>query len=256
MRKALIGYTGFVGSNLAAQTDFTNLYNSKNIQDIDGKSYDLVVCAGARAEKWRINQEPEKDLTEIDGLIGHLKKVTTKKFVLVSTTDVYKNPNDVDEDTPIETDGLHAYGTNRYHLEQFCRQQFDALIIRLPGLFGPGLKKNVIYDFMHDNNVERIHHAGSFQYYNLARIWSDIQTALDNSLELVNFATEPVMTDEIAEYCFGIKDFTQEPEGVRAGSYNMTSKYADVFGGSKGYFSNKQQVLNDIREFISKEKTA
>ena len=34
MKKALIGYTGFVGSNLQTQIKFDDFYNSKNIQDI------------------------------------------------------------------------------------------------------------------------------------------------------------------------------------------------------------------------------
>ncbi len=251
MKTALIGYTGFVGSNLAAQYNFNDLYNSSNIQDIEGKGYDLIVSAGARAEKWRINQEPEKDLAEIQSLIDHLKTVKAKQFVLISTVDVYKTPVDVDEDTPIDTEGLHAYGSNRYYLEQFVRENLDGLIVRLPGLFGDGLKKNVIFDLLNDNNVDRIHHAGSFQYYNLDYIWKDIQMALENNLKLVNLATEPVRTDEIAKYCFDM-DFTNEPEGVNAGSYDFRSKYAAVFGGRDGYLYSKQQELDDIKTFVTK----
>ena len=51
MKIALIGYTGFVGSNLLSQYDFTDRYNSKNIQDIHGKDYDLCLCAGVRADR-------------------------------------------------------------------------------------------------------------------------------------------------------------------------------------------------------------
>lgn len=253
MRTALIGYTGFVGSNLARQGSFDDQYNTSNINEIDGKSYDLIVSAGARAEKWRINQEPEKDLAEIDSLIEHLKTVQAKQFVLISTIDVYKNPNDVDENTPIDTAGLHAYGSNRYHLEQFCREKFDALIVRLPGLFGEGLKKNVIYDLLHDNNVDRIHHAGSFQYYNLDYIWKDIQVALDNGLKLVNFATEPVRTDEIAKYCFDMDNFNNEPEGINAGSYNMKTIHGDLYGNQSGYMYSKQQELDDIRSYVTRQ---
>lgn len=251
MKTALIGYTGFVGSNLAAQHAFDDLYNSSNIQNIEGKEYDLIVSAGARAEKWRINQEPEKDLAEIKGLIDHLKGVKAKQFVLISTVDVYKTPIGVDEDTPIDVEGLHAYGKNRYVLEQFVRNTYDGLIVRLPGLFGPGLKKNVIFDLLHNNNVDRIHRAGSFQYYNLEYIWKDICTALDNKLKLVNLATEPVRTDEIVKYCFGI-DFTNEPEGVGAGSYDLQSIHARLFGGSNRYLYSKQQELEDIKSFVAK----
>jgi nucleoside-diphosphate-sugar epimerase len=249
MRTALIGCTGFVGSNLAAQYDFTDLYNTSNIADITGKSYDLVVSAANRAEMWRINQEPEKDRAEIQAFIERLKTVTIKQLVLISTVGVYKDPVGVDEDTPIETDGLSPYGVNRYYLEQFCRDNFDCLVVRLPGLFGPGLKKNVIYDLLNDNNVDRIHQAGSYQYYDLQKIWQDIKTALSNNLKLVNFATEPVRTDEVARECFGI-DFTNEPAGVNPGSFDVRTKYASIFNGKDSYLYSRQRELASIKSFV------
>jgi nucleoside-diphosphate-sugar epimerase len=249
MKTALIGYTGFVGGNLASQYDFTDTYNSKNIADIEGKEYDLVVSAATRADMWRINQEAEIDLAEIKELIGHLSKVKAKQFVLISTVGVYKNPNGADEDTPIDKEGLLPYGVNRSYLEEFCRENFDALVVRLPGLFGPGLKKNVIFDLLNDNNVDRIHHAGSYQYYNLENIWRDIQTALDNNLAFVNFATEPVTTKEVAQECFGI-DFTNEPADIKPASWDMHSKHAELYGGTSPYLYSKQQVLQDIKAFV------
>jgi putative intracellular protease/amidase len=62
MKKALIGYTGFVGSNLQTQIKFDDFYNSKNIQDIKNKEYDVVYCAGAPAANWIANQKPTEDL--------------------------------------------------------------------------------------------------------------------------------------------------------------------------------------------------
>lgn len=254
MASALIGYTGFVGSNINNQYEFDDLYNSKNIHEVEDKEYDLVISAANRAEMWRINQEPDKDLAEINEYIAHIKKVKIKKLVLISTVGVYKTFDGVDEDTPIETGGLPPYGINRHYLENFCQDNFDALIVRLPGLFGPGLKKNVIFDLLHDNNVDRIHAAGVYQYYNLERIWSDIETALRNNLKLVNFATEPVSTKEVARECFGM-DFTNEPEGVKPAYFDMRSKHASLFGGSGPYLYSKQQELADIKAFVDSEKS-
>jgi nucleoside-diphosphate-sugar epimerase len=254
MRNALIGYTGFVGGNIYNQGEFADAYNTSNINDIDGQEYDLVVSAATYAEMWRINQDPEGDLAQINGLIDHLKTVKAAKFVLISTVGVYKNPNGSNEDTPVETDGLLAYGANRYHLEQFVRDNFDALIVRLPGLFGPGLKKNVVYDLMHNNMVEKIHHAGTYQYYNLGNIWKDINVALDNNLPLINLATEPVRTDELAAHCFGRENFDQEPEGVKPAYWDMHSKHAELYDGTVPYLYSKQQVLDDIKAFVDSEK--
>lgn len=253
MKTALIGYTGFVGSNIESQTNFDDLYNSKNIGEIEGKEYDLVVSAANRAEMWRINQEPEKDLAEINEYIAHIKKVKIGKLVLISTVGVYKNPNGADEDTEIETAGLSPYGANRYYLESFCRDNFDTTIIRLPGLFGTGLKKNVIYDLLHDNNVDKIHKDGVYQYYNLDNIWKDINVALENSLPLVNLATPPVSTEEVAQYSLGM-EFTNTPEDVNPAYWDMQSKYAAAYGGEGRYLYTKQQELDDIKVFVERER--
>jgi nucleoside-diphosphate-sugar epimerase len=253
MRTALIGYSGFVGGNIAEQRPFDDLYNSKNISEIKDKEYDLVVSAANRSEMWRINQEPEIDKAEIDEFIGHIQKAKIGKLVLVSTVGVYKNPNGADEDTPVDTDGLLPYGANRYYLEQFCRENFDTTIVRLPGLFGRGLKKNVIFDLLHDNMVEKIHADGRYQYYNLDNIWKDISTALTNNLPLVNFATPPVTTREVARVAFGV-DFTNQPEGVKPAFWDMHSKYADVYGGEGDYLYSKDEELADIKKFVESER--
>lgn len=249
MRTALIGYTGFVGGNIDSQYQFDDKYNSSNIATIEGQEYDLVVSAANRAEMWRINQEPEKDLAEINEFIGHIGKAKIKKLVLISTVGIYKDPNGANEDTQIETDGLLPYGANRYYLEQFCRDNFDTTIVRLPGLFGEGLKKNVIFDLLNDNNIDRIHKDGVYQYYNLGNIWSDIQTALDNNLPLVNLATPPVSTEEVARECFGI-EFTNAPADIKPAFWDMHSKYADIYGGEGNYLYTKQQELDDIKAFV------
>ncbi len=253
MRTALIGYTGFVGGNINAQHAFDDVYNSRNIADIEGQEYDLVVSAANRAEMWRINQEPENDLAEIDKFIDHIKKAGIKKLVLISTVGVYKNPNGANEDTPIETDGLLPYGLNRHYLEQFCRDNFDTTIVRLPGLFGDGLKKNVIFDLLHDNMVENIHADGTYQYYNLDNIWKDISIALENDLPLVNLATPPVATSEVARVAFDM-EFTNRPGGVQPAYWDMHSKYAGIYGGEGDYLYSKEQELEDIRRFVERER--
>jgi hypothetical protein len=253
MRTALIGYTGFVGGNIDKQHEFDDHYNSRNIAEIEGKEYDLVVSAANRAEMWRINQEPEVDKAEIDEFISHIRNAKIGKLVLISTVGVYKNPNGANEDTPIETEGLLPYGINRYYLEEFCRENFDTTIIRLPGLFGDGLKKNVIYDLLHDNMVEKIHADGTYQYYNLDNIWKDISVALDNNLPLVNLAVPPVSTREVARVAFNI-DFTNTPEGVDPAFWDMHSKYGQLYGGEGNYLYTKEQELKDIRRFVERER--
>ena len=147
--KFLVGYTGFVGSNLSAEEKFDGLYHSTNIADAYGTRPDLLVYAGVRSEKFLANHAPEKDLEVVKTAFENIRKIQPKRLVLISTIDVYQNPADVDEDTAIETDGLQPYGLDRYALEQWAEREFpDCLIVRLPGLYGKNLKKNFIYDFI------------------------------------------------------------------------------------------------------------
>ena len=155
MPAALIGHTGFVGSNLDRQFTFDGRYNSSNIAEIRNKKFDLVICAGIKAEKWLANKHPEEDLRQILNLIENLKQVKAAKFVHISTVDVYENPVGVDEYTLIDPNGGHPYGRNRFHAEKMLKNVFDdILIIRLPALFGKGLKKNFIFDLL--NPIPRV----------------------------------------------------------------------------------------------------
>lgn len=150
MISSLVGYTGFVGSNLANKYSFTNLYNSKNIEEAYGTKPDLLIYAGVRAEKYLANQNPQQDLELVKEAFENIKKIDAKKVVLISTIDVYKSPIDVNEDTEIDTENLHPYGLNRYLLEQWVDSEYpNSLIIRLPGLYGKNIKKNFIYDLIH-----------------------------------------------------------------------------------------------------------
>lgn len=252
MKKAIIGHTGFVGSNLISQTDFDDFYNSKNIQSIKGKEYDLVVCAGAPAVKWLANKEPIKDKENLQFLIDCLSKISAKKFILISTVDVYPNPINVDEDTIIDEQILQPYGKHRLELEHFVWDKFDSLIIRLPGLFGQGLKKNIIYDFMNNNIGDWIHKDSVFQFYNLQYLWSDIAIALSHHLKLINFATEPVSVAEVAKEAFGF-EFNHTPE-TNPAYYNMQTKYNDLFTENNlKYLYQKNKVLEDIKGFINNQ---
>lgn len=253
MIKGLIGYTGFVGSNLVRQGTFQKTYNSKNIADIRGEHFGELFCAGVPAVKWWANRHPEKDWQNIKKLLDNLEHVTVERFVLISTIDVYPNPVDVDEETPIDENELQTYGKNRRKVEEFIEDRYPVHnIIRLPGLFGNGLKKNVIYDLINENEVEKVHSEALFQFYCLDSIFKDIKMATDSDIPLINFATEPVKVKELVSYAFGRK-FENKPNYSPA-SYNMRTKYAHLYNSKAPYIFWKDTILDQIRHFVQIEK--
>ncbi|MDL9980304.1 NAD-dependent epimerase/dehydratase family protein [Microbacterium sp. ASV49] len=250
MASALIGYSGFVGSNLRRSHTFDYEFNSANIAEAHGRTFDLVVFSAARAEKWRINQDPEADAAHIAELEHHLSLIEADRVILISTVDVYGTPRDVDESTHIEVQGLHPYGAHRLELEDFVRRQFPTThVVRLPGLFGPGLKKNVIYDLLHDNALERIHADGSFQYYGLPRLWGDLCRIVDAGLPLVNITSEPIRTGDLAEQALGIP-FDNRPTDIVAAEYDVRSIHSQLWGRDDGYLYSQADVVSDVQAFV------
>jgi nucleoside-diphosphate-sugar epimerase len=249
---ALIGHTGFVGSNLLRQHNFDALYNSSNIESLADTDVGLLVCAGAPAAKWQANAAPDADKRNLERLMSVLRGTRAQFAVLISTVDVFPNPVGVDERSSPDVDGLHAYGRHRLMLEQFVASQFDTLIVRLPGLFGHGLKKNVIHDLLRSHELHRIDARASYQFYGLDRLWRDIGIAMDHTLRLVHFATEPVTVRELAAASFSM-EFSNELAGPPAG-YDMWTRHAGVFGQHGNYLEDRQQVLHSNTRFVSAQR--
>jgi nucleoside-diphosphate-sugar epimerase len=251
---ALIGHTGFVGSSLLRRHNFEATFNSSNIDEIRGRSFDLVVCAGARAEKWKANADPAADLNGIERLTRALEHVNARKLVLISTVDVFIDPRGVDETTVPHMTGLHAYGRNRRLLEEIAASRFDATIVRLPALYGPGLKKNVIYDFLHDHELDRIDSRSIYQFYDIDRLWSDIRVALDLELPVVHLPPEPVTVTEVARVAFG-REFVNITRGEPA-RYDVQTNHATLFGGAGRYLVPKDRELDGIARFVRRSEAS
>ncbi len=250
-RTALIGATGLVGGTLLRHSEFDDLYHSRNIEEISGRAYASIVCAGAPAVKWKANKDPDADLANLVRLMSALEGAEAGKVVLISTVDVYPEPRDVDETTLVDVPEHHAYGKHRRMLERFVSSHFKTLIVRLPGLFGKGLKKNIIYDLLHGNQVDQVDTRGVFQFYDLEHLWSDLQRAQELGLDLVNFATEPVSVEAVAREGFGL-EFTNHTDRGPA-RYDMRSIHAEAMGGRDGYLMHQAEVLGAIRAFVDSE---
>ena len=300
---AVVGYTGFVGSNIYGSGEFEAGYNSSNIEEAFGTGPDLLVFTGLPAEKYLANSDPEKDLLRIKTAESNIAKIAPKKLVLISTIDVFRTPRGVDETAEIDTEGLEPYGYDRLMLEKWAREEYpDALIVRLPALFGKNIKKNFIYDYMNvipfmlkeakfeelsgrapvlrdyyeraDNGFYRaavpdgmkeeikdvfrslgfsaLNFTDSrsvFQFYDLGRLWDDIQTALAHRITLLHPATEPVSAAEVYRYLTG-EEFVNELGGDPA-FYDYRTVHDSVFGGSGGYICGKEQVMAGIKDFVT-----
>jgi nucleoside-diphosphate-sugar epimerase len=250
---ALIGATGYVGQTLLRQRAFEQQFNSKTIADIRGGDFGLMVCAGAPAQKWIADGNPEADLANLKALADHLAAAKAERVILISTVDVFPDSRGKDEGSEIDESRLTPYGANRLWLERFVAERFEhTLVVRLPGLVGPRLRKNAVFDFRNDNNLHMIDHRAVYQFYPMVNLWADLQVAMDAGLSLVHLTAEPVSIGEVAQGGFGL-DFTNVVEGRTPASYDFRTRHADLFGGAAPYQYDKRASLTAVRAYAQSE---
>ena len=297
----LVGSTGFVGGNLMAAHSFAAVCHSTDIAARFGTAPDLCVYAGVPAAMFLANADPEADLAVMAAARENLRKIAPKKLVLISSIAVYADSRGKDESDAPTTADLSAYGRNRLQLEHWVREDFsDALIVRLPALYGLGLRKNFLFDlhtitpamlrpekyqelaaasdlvkvsyaladngfyklvpgadaaalreFFAANDFNALAFTDSrsrYQFYNLGRLWQDIEKALDAGLTLLNLTTPPVTAAAVYTAVTGgswRNELNKPPF-----DYDLRSRHAELLGGKDGYLCTEAEELADICAFM------
>lgn len=237
MSRALIGFTGFVGANLLAQAKFDSLFNSKNVARIAGASFGTVVCAAAPATMWAANKDPDADLRNIRVLVDALSDVKAERFVLISTIAVLADAAAGLDENSAQFETQKAYGRNRRQLEVAVAAQFPRChIVRLPALFGLGLKKNFLFDILNpvpsfltrDKFRELGERLSSDAGQILSRVYSFADTlgmfALDRSR--LAGAERETLTGALFEVGFTALDFTHADSTFQY--YGLNRLWSDI----------------------------
>ncbi len=129
-------------------------------------------------------------------------------------------------------------------------------IIRLPALFGKGLKKNIIFDLIHNNNINNINLNSKFQWYNLDWLKDDINIVINNNIRICNFFTEPIPSYEIVslyetvfnkKLLFDIEYFNTDTPQI---SYNCKTIYDKLFNSNNGYIKHKKTILESLKQYF------
>lgn len=251
--KLLIGSTGLIGTTLKDSLSFDYEFNSANINDLTSLEISDttdVYLACLSAEKWKVNKDPQADLNNILKIIEILSVKRFRNVILYSTIDVYEGASEYsNEDSIPKIPGL-SYGSNRYLFELLVKSNLTystLLTIRLPALFGKHIKKNVLFDLLNNNQVEKIKINSQYQWYNLNNLVTDTNSFLQNPLfqnrhTNVNLFSEPVETSKIVEFFKKTKLVDSKSKGA---FYNYCTKYSVT-----RYNKSSADILNDIIDFI------
>lgn len=251
----LIGNTGLVGSSLKEKIKFDYEFNSSNLEDIKKipNTEDAILYLSCLpATKWKVNQDIEGDFNNIGKIIRTISPLSYKTIILISTIDIYSNSDSLIDESYTPVVEKLEYGTNRYLFELLVKQtmKYDRLyIFRLPALFNKHIKKNILFDLIHNNNVDKIVSNSSYQWFNLDKLYETIMYIINRNItdaQVFNLFTPPIFTSDI------INLFPDKIDKVdnksKGANYHWLTKYFE-----SGYVLDltEEEILKDIKELIN-----
>ena len=237
----LVGSTGLIGSVLREHHDFDCRFNSENIHlaPLLKEDIDKLYLACLPAEKWKANQAPMADFDNMYHVLTKMRLWKPREIILYSTIDIYSQTHEYVPNFP-EIHGID-YGSVRYIFEMLIRSTFPdsaITIIRLPALFHRRIKKNILFDLLNNNNVEKINANSCYQWYDLNDLWADTEACRNGWQREHQLFPEPIETLEIID-----KWFPWARTIVDCGR-RIEYSYSP-------YFSSKETSLKKMEEFIN-----
>ena len=173
-----------------------------------------------------------------------------KKFILISTVDVYSNPIDKSEKNIPRPTAKNSYGKNRLNLEKYVIKNFDNfLIVRLTALVGKGLKKNILHDIKNKFQLDKINKRSVYQYYPVDNLLNDIKKLLKEKNKVIHLNSEPVEVNEILENNSLILPDRRNKKKKEL--YDLKSIYSKKYRKIVNYFYNKKKILSVIKKYIN-----
>lgn len=252
MNTILIGSTGFVGSNLQTQMKFDALLSSRNIAEFKGVQVDLAIVAAGDARKWYANQHPTLDQQHIQQVINDICSININRVVHFSTVDVYASKAG-DEDELARQISSDAYGGNRHRMERALVDRFkNVTTIRLPGLYGPGLKKNLIYDLSQGRDLNGFNPNSAFQWFDLLDLSKILEFVDRTGIQDLNVCAEPLTVSELLT-ALGLQK-TLSSTAAQLIRYDIRTKHTNAYGKSGNYLYSKDESIAGIKRFLQAAK--
>lgn len=220
----LIGFTGFIGSELMKSVKFNFTFDRKNINDISQVKIDTICCSAPTGNRRWANSNAKEDLQNIQSLMKSIKSSSASKVILISTIDALAYT-----DTP--------YGNHRAQLEKFIKNNYNSYtIIRLCTIIHPTIQKNILYDLANSQFIENINGQSSMQWCKLDDIIDIVKDAPQGE---VNLFSPPILNNDIIS-----KFFTNMLPTIQ-----QNTQDAVVYDVSP-YWYTRDQIFNYIGDYI------
>ena len=237
----VVGASGFIGGNLMRMLPSCVPVAPMHSATEEISALSTLLIAAPSSLKYSIEVNPSKDLDNILALSRSLEVFSrVDRVILFSTIDVYRDIFSSDEDS--ETLQTVSYGGNRAFLEERLRSIFpDLKILRICGIYGQGMKKNLVFDIKNRRELEvaKYSQESKYQFVHIEDVIQILSSEPEELPSVINLASEPLAVSEILSRSQMIAGFEDKI------TYNIRSKYFKT-----GYGFSKTYSLNRIWEFL------
>ena len=172
MKVFILGGKGFIGSAFVRfcekeEIDY-DCIDLDNYEAFRGRDCEILINVAGNSKKYLSNERPVEDFRfSLEALLSSFFDFSFSKYIYLSSIDVYADHEDPAcnrEDSVIDIGKISHYGFHKYLGEKIVEHYLsDWLIIRLGGVLGSGLKKNPVFDLIHDVPL-RVDEKSEYQY--------------------------------------------------------------------------------------------
>lgn len=233
MKICVVGHTGFVG-----QAVYNNLLNKHEVFKLNTKTniptqeFDITINCAGNSKKYLAQTYPfQVNLIE-NNVINSILKLKTKKIIHISSIEASSSLN-------------NNYAISKLNTEKAIISHFpEAIILRLGGLVGPNLRKNVVFDIVNNKKLF-VTLDSTYNYISSQEVARIIEVIIDKNIKnntinicSCNTITVQEIINEASKYSLY---FTNE-SGIKKETYKNIdiSKLKKIFlpKNSKYYINN------------------
>lgn len=150
---AVLGPQGFTGHHAIAglRTEGHNPIGLTRHDPNPEIRVDELWCCAAPGSMVAANANPATDRQAVEDVFARLTSIAPTRVVLISTIAALHGFGRHTAENEAIAETTTPYGTHRAWLESAVLNTWkhNATVVRLPALFGKGLKKNALYDLLH-----------------------------------------------------------------------------------------------------------
>lgn len=234
MKILLLGHTGFVGQAIyryLRKKNYTieglnrsSLYYPNRICDI------VINCAG-NSKKYLVDKDYNAARWIEEGILENLQSIVTKRIIHISSIDAEEHSN---------------YGSLKRFVEQAVRNIYsDFCILRLGGLVGERLSKNVVYDLLNDIPL-RLTLDSVFNFIHTSTVAEIVEHLIKNwkSQEIINVAANRSIS--VGEISKMMKKIPSVRETAITEDYQIDTHKLQMFFETKDSKYYLTQYLKDV----------